>query len=454
MIFIYWVIIFVLISYFLKHLVFSLIEIPSALSQRYLFFQQSQIPISCRWTLIHRTTELSYESPCARFGHSMTRLGSRVFVFGGKTEAPKNRRYSSKSSSILLSVSPTRSKLSAFQFCLRLFNQDLWILHKPKENHIGEWVWSSPLCNGVPPTPRTSHRAVAVGSHLIIFGGYTNRYSNEFSLLCSSTFTWTILNFSPSLQEQIPQSSNSLQNKKKRKSTPFRKRRYSFIKESSSSSSEEYDAEDECQRYLLRKRRKVNFNSGISIRNGYLYENSLKRTKKRSPLSTKKLNTKSQLLETRSTHQPIEPGYPDPSLLLHNDRSPASSSDSILLSASGHIPEPCNSFPPVADSLQFSSTLSHFHHFKYIPKYFLTVQSDLCPNCQSSSYVHQSMVVQCPKSLSEWMVPRMEASLIYNECDNTIIVFGGSTRFRWDHRQLRYLRSFTSCLVIVLSFQV
>lgn len=61
------------------------------------------------------------------------------------------------------------------------------------------WQWKLCLCKGAPPSPRSSHRAVSVGVHLIIFGGYGGRYLNSLHALNTGTLVWSSVDFSPSL---------------------------------------------------------------------------------------------------------------------------------------------------------------------------------------------------------------------------------------------------------------
>lgn len=79
----------------------ALSEIPPILSQRYVLRQP--IGITLKWNLIHCTSELpSHTAPCARFGHSMTTIGNRIFLFGGKTQTHKSS--CSRASSVFLAV--------------------------------------------------------------------------------------------------------------------------------------------------------------------------------------------------------------------------------------------------------------------------------------------------------------------------------------------------------------
>lgn len=61
------------------------------------------------------------------------------------------------------------------------------------------WRWKLCACKGAPPSPRSSHRAVPVGVHLLIFGGYGGRYLNSLHALNTGTLVWTSVDFSPSL---------------------------------------------------------------------------------------------------------------------------------------------------------------------------------------------------------------------------------------------------------------
>ena len=45
-------------------------------------------------------------------------------------------------------------------------------------------VWKTPKINGIPPSPRSSHSATAVGDRLFVFGGFDGRrYYNDLHIL-------------------------------------------------------------------------------------------------------------------------------------------------------------------------------------------------------------------------------------------------------------------------------
>lgn len=108
------------------------------------------------------------------------------------------------------------------------------------------------------------------------------------------------------------------------------------------------------------------------------------------------------------------------------DASPSSSSSSLKITSnhqSNHLLQPFR-FTKVT-KLQ-----------KFIPRYFTSSESILCPSCQFPNYSDHEQSTQHLKPLSFWITPRMEPSMIYDG-DHTVIIFGGSSKFRWNPRQLR-----------------
>eukprot|EP00899_Mesostigma_viride_P010163 jgi/Mesvir1/19148/Mv01171-RA.1 len=93
--------------------------------------------------------------PCARGGHSMVLIGSRLFVLGGES---KGRR--------LLA--------------------DLHVLD------LETMTWDSPEVKGVGPSPRSDHLATAYGSrYMLVFGGGSHTFCfNDLHLLDILTMSW------------------------------------------------------------------------------------------------------------------------------------------------------------------------------------------------------------------------------------------------------------------------
>ncbi|PFH32093.1 hypothetical protein BESB_020340 [Besnoitia besnoiti] len=66
------------------------------------------------------------------------------------------------------------------------------------------WSWQLCPCKGTAPIPRSSHKAVAVGLHLLLFGGYGGRYLNDFVALNTGTFVWSAVDFAPIVPSPRP----------------------------------------------------------------------------------------------------------------------------------------------------------------------------------------------------------------------------------------------------------
>lgn len=165
-----------------------------------------------------------------------------------------------------------------------------------------------------------------------------NRYVNDFYVLSTASYTWTSLDFTPSLLQRV----NSL-NKQKRLKKENTSDSDNTLSSSSFSSS---------QTFSLRKKKRPN---------------------KSRPNTTKRKSTNAHPTKTKQT--------------------------------------------------------------SFLPRSLLASQMDICTNCRGST------ISECPKPLSHWISPRMESSMIFDG-RNTLIIFGGSCRFRWDCKQLRYHQFF------------
>ncbi|CAL8139288.1 unnamed protein product [Orchesella dallaii] len=155
---------------------------------------------SWTWTKLNPTGEI----PCARFGHSFTRLNDSFYVFGGLTDdTPTPPRmemprylgdfYKLNVSSNLEEVSweipsvfgsmpgPRESHSAVAYFtsslrynrliiyggmCGRRLN-DLYFMD------VDTRVWTKPTIRGIPPAPRSMHSANVVGNTMYVFGGWT-----------------------------------------------------------------------------------------------------------------------------------------------------------------------------------------------------------------------------------------------------------------------------------------
>ncbi|KAF8488139.1 hypothetical protein F5888DRAFT_1879044, partial [Russula emetica] len=116
------------------------------------------IPVSREWTRIL----VNGPRPGGRYGHTMTLVGSKLFVFGGRTVKER-------------------------------FN-DIWALDLDCLNSNPFWESYEPAPGNEKPLPRAGHVSVTTGDRIIIFGGYrgTHNFNDTWSFNIS-TRKWTEL---------------------------------------------------------------------------------------------------------------------------------------------------------------------------------------------------------------------------------------------------------------------
>ncbi|KAF8499070.1 hypothetical protein F5888DRAFT_1611375 [Russula emetica] len=122
----------------------------------------SSIPVSREWTRI----VVNGPGPGGRFSHTMTLVGSKLFVFGGRSATGKGRL------------------------------NDIWALDLNclKSNPFWESSYE-PAPGNEKPLPRSGHVSVTTGDRIIIFGGYGNpntKFNDTWSFNIS-TRKWTEL---------------------------------------------------------------------------------------------------------------------------------------------------------------------------------------------------------------------------------------------------------------------
>ncbi|CAL8106155.1 unnamed protein product [Orchesella dallaii] len=124
---------------------------------------------SWTWTKLNPTGEI----PCARHGHSFTRLNDSFYVFGGLTDDTPN---------------PPRMELPRFL-------GDFFKLNV--SSNLEEISWEIPNVFGSMPGPRESHSAVAHSTssrrynRLIIYGGMCGMRLNDLYIMDVDTRVWT-----------------------------------------------------------------------------------------------------------------------------------------------------------------------------------------------------------------------------------------------------------------------
>ena len=115
------------------------------------------------------------QAPCARAGHSMTRIGRHLYVYGGLG---------------------SKKDLASHQLFARPA-PPVYRLAWPS------MVWDRPVVSGAVSAAlgQSAHGACAVGSHLVIFGGMTKSrgYTNAFAILNTATMCWS----QPKLHEGV-----------------------------------------------------------------------------------------------------------------------------------------------------------------------------------------------------------------------------------------------------------
>ncbi|KAI0000542.1 galactose oxidase [Russula vinacea] len=114
--------------------------------------------VSREWTRI----PVNGPGPVGRFGHTMTMVGSKLFVFGGKTD----------------------------EKCLN----DMWALNLNTLNSKLGWDSYEPPSGDEKPPPRSQHVAVSTSDRIILFGGTHDRKCyNDTWVFDISTRKWTEL---------------------------------------------------------------------------------------------------------------------------------------------------------------------------------------------------------------------------------------------------------------------
>ncbi|KAF8499852.1 hypothetical protein F5888DRAFT_1610700 [Russula emetica] len=118
----------------------------------------SSIPVSREWTRIL----VNGPGPSGRFNHTMTLIGSKLFVFGGcSAKGPLN---------------------------------DIWALDLDCLNSNPFWESYEPTPGNEKPLPRSGHVSVTNGDRIIVFGGYDGRHDfNDTWSFNISTRKWTEL---------------------------------------------------------------------------------------------------------------------------------------------------------------------------------------------------------------------------------------------------------------------
>ncbi|KAF8499885.1 hypothetical protein F5888DRAFT_1611171 [Russula emetica] len=118
----------------------------------------SSIPVSREWTRI----VVNGPGPGGRFNHTMTLIGSKLFVFGGRT---------------------AKGRLN-----------DIWALDLDCLNSNPFWESYEPAPGNEKPLPRSSHVSVTTGDRIIIFGGHDGQHVlNDTWSFNISTRKWTEL---------------------------------------------------------------------------------------------------------------------------------------------------------------------------------------------------------------------------------------------------------------------
>ncbi|KAJ8604847.1 hypothetical protein CTAYLR_001069 [Chrysophaeum taylorii] len=97
--------------------------------------------------------------PLARAGHTLTRVGRSLWLFGGLGRRGATTDY----------------------------HDDVWTLDR-------DLAWTRETCAGAVPRGRAGHSALAVGPHLLVFGGLNaQRFLNDFFVLHTPTRGWSTL---------------------------------------------------------------------------------------------------------------------------------------------------------------------------------------------------------------------------------------------------------------------
>lgn len=129
--------------------------------------------------------------PSPRHGHTLTEIGSKIWIFGGMGfDSTETNGTGSKSSK--------RRQLN-----------DLYMLElEPlKLSPLKRLEWKMPSCRGTIPPRRAGHSALALGCQLLIYGGANgNSYLSDLYILHTPTITWSCVKLSPDPTVQLPSS--------------------------------------------------------------------------------------------------------------------------------------------------------------------------------------------------------------------------------------------------------
>ena len=115
--------------------------------------------------------------PARRWGHSLTRVGERCYVFGGSTDAADALALAATSSA-------ARSDVHYFELAAGAAG--------------APYQWVAPVVVGASPAPRSFFSAAAVGAKLYVFGGEKPRNGdgmacgryNDLWALDTTTHAW------------------------------------------------------------------------------------------------------------------------------------------------------------------------------------------------------------------------------------------------------------------------
>lgn len=132
--------------------------------------------------------------PSPRHGHTVTEIGSKIWIFGGMG-------FDSNETNGTGSKSSKRRQLN-----------DLYMLElEPlKFSPFKRLEWKMPSCRGTIPPRRAGHSALALGCQLLIYGGANGvSYLSDLYILHTPTITWSSVKLLPSPCHQFPSTSNT-----------------------------------------------------------------------------------------------------------------------------------------------------------------------------------------------------------------------------------------------------
>lgn len=105
-------------------------------------------------TLVWRKVRCHGDLPPPRYGHSLCMLGSRIFIFGGRTEKSK-------------------------------YLNDIYMLD------LDTYIWAKVSTSTSSPLPRMGHTCVMVGTRMAMFGGYNgNKTFDDFWVFNTENASW------------------------------------------------------------------------------------------------------------------------------------------------------------------------------------------------------------------------------------------------------------------------